>query len=154
MLDKISKDLLDKIAGLHKIPNGAVSIRENGKSKVMESTGTIKIEKKQECEGINVFVSKECQGESCHIPVVVTERDFYDEVYNDFFIEDGAKVVIVAGCGIHSDGDAAHNGIHTFHIGKNATVEYVENHLAVGKGRKKTLNPITKINVENGLKKL
>lgn len=148
MLDKISKDLLEKIAGLHEIPNGAVSIRKNGKSALLNSTNSIKIEKKEDGSGINVFVSKDCQGEACHIPVVVSEKDFSDEVYNDFFIEDGASVLIVAGCGIHSDGDASHNGIHCFYIGKNAKVEYVENHLAVGKGKNKSLNPITKIKID------
>ena len=50
-------------------------------------------------------------------------------VYNDFYIEEGADVEIIAGCGIHNDGcdTSQHDGIHTFHIGKNAKVKYVEN---------------------------
>ena len=97
-----------------------------------------------------MYVSSFCNGEACHIPVVISENGFFDLVYNDFYIEDGADVVIVAGCGVHSDGESGHDGIHQFHIGKNAKVTYVENHLAVGKGMKKTLNPTTKIIMEAG----
>ena len=67
-----------------------------------------------------------------------------------FAAKAGAEVTIVAGCGIHSSGNSGHNGIHSFHIGKNAKVVYVENHLALGKGGNKTLNPITKVMIEQG----
>lgn len=151
-LDKITKNLLAEISGLHDIPNGAVSIRKNGKSEVLKSSANIEIFKKTDCEGINVVVHSSCKGEACHIPVVVSENDFHDLVYNDFYIEDNAEVLIVAGCGLHSNGDASHNGIHSFHIGKNAKVTYVENHLAIGEGKNKVLNPFTKIEIEeNGV---
>ena len=150
MIDKISKQLLKAIAGLHEIPQGAISFRKNGKSEICRSTANIEIEKKLDCDGINVFVHSTCKGEACHIPVVVSENNFSDLVYNDFYIEDGAEVLIVAGCGVHSDGEGGHDGIHSFHIGKNAKVTYVENHLAIGKGKKKTLNPTTKVSVGEG----
>ena len=73
-----------------------------------------------------------------------------DIVYNDFYIEDGADVTIIAGCGIHGEGcsETRHDGIHAFHVGKNANVKYIENHYAQGNGSgKKTLNPVTKIYV-------
>jgi len=147
-MDKITQNLLAEIAGLHEIPSGAVSIRKNGKGEIMRSTANIEIMKKTDCEGIDVVVHSSCKGEACHIPVVVSENNFHDLVYNDFYIEEGADVVIVAGCGVHSNGDASHNGIHTFHVGKNAKVQYVENHLAVGNGKNKILNPVTKIIME------
>ena len=150
MIDKITKNLLKEIAGLHEIPNGAVSIRKNGKGEVIKSTPNIQIKKKENAEGIDVFISSKCQGEACHIPVVVSDAGFFDLTYNDFYVEDGADVVIVAGCGVHSDGESGHDGIHQFHIGKNAKVKYVENHLAVGSGKKKTLNPTTKIVLGSG----
>ena len=150
MMDEITKNLLKEIAGLHEIPNGAVSIRKNGKGEVIKSTSNIQIKKKKDAEGIDVFVSSSCKGESCHIPVVISENGFFDLVYNDFYVEDGAEVVVVAGCGVHSDGESGHDGIHQFHVGKNAKVTYVENHLAVGNGKKKTLNPTTKIVMEAG----
>jgi len=73
-----------------------------------------------------------------------------DIVYNDFYIEDGADVTIIAGCGIHGEGcsETRHDGIHAFHVGKHANVKYIENHYAQGNGSgKKTLNPVTKIYV-------
>ena len=51
-MDKITKNLLNQIANLHEIPNGAVSIRKNGKGEVLKSTLNILINKKEECEGI------------------------------------------------------------------------------------------------------
>ena len=43
---------------------------------------------------------------------------------------DDCDVEIVAGCGIHNTGcdESRHDGIHTFHIGKNAKVRYAEKH--------------------------
>lgn len=151
-LDNISKRLLEQIAGLHNIPDGAVSFRKNGKSEVMRSTKNIEIFKKDNGLGIDIVVHSACKGEACHIPVVVSEAELFDLVYNDFYIEDGAEVTIVAGCGVHSDNGAGHDGIHTFHIGKNVKLTYLENHLALGKGDNKTLNPTTILKIgENSI---
>ena len=149
-LDSISKQILAEVASLHEIPNGAVSIRKNGKSAFVRSTANIEIEKKADLSGINIYIKSSCQGEACHIPVVISENGLFDMVYNDFFIEDNADVVIVAGCGVHSGDEAGHDGIHTFHIGKNAKVKYVENHLGIGKGTNKVMNPTTKIEMNAG----
>jgi len=147
MLDNLSKALLKEVANLHKLPDGAVSLRKNGKGEILKSSAHIKIEKKQDLSGINIYISSKCNNEACHIPVIITESGIDDVVYNDFYIEDNANVTIVAGCGIHSDGESSHNGIHTFHIGKNANVVYVENHIATGKGKKQELSPVTILNV-------
>lgn len=52
--------------------------------------------------------------------MVVSVSGMIDLVYNDFYIEDGANVNIIAGCGIHNSGcnESRHDGIHTFHVGK------------------------------------
>ena len=149
-LDNLTKNLLKQIAGLHKIPDGAVSFRRNGKGEIIRSTPHIEIKKKEDNPGINIFVHSSCQNEACHIPVVVTDDGLFDLVYNDFYIEDGAKVTIVAGCGVHSGSSSGHNGIHTFHIGKNAEVTYIENHVAIGEGSGKILNPTTVVNMQSG----
>ena len=150
-LDKISENLLNQIANLHEIPNGAMSIRKNGKSEI-RSSKNIEILPKKDASGIDVIVHSSCKNESCHIPVIVTENGLFDLTYNDFYIEDGAEVLIVAGCGVHSNDESGHDGIHTFHVGKNAKVKYVENHLATGKGDNKILNPTTVLNIgENSL---
>lgn len=149
-LDNISKNLLEKIASIHEIPQGAVSFRKNGKSQVLKSTENIVIEPKENGAGINIYIRSSCKGEACHIPVVVTDNGLFDLVYNDFYIEDNASVVIVAGCGVHSSGESGHDGIHTFHVGKNANVKYIENHLALGKGKNKILNPTTILKLDEG----
>ena len=150
MLDNISKQILEKVAGLHEIPAGAVSLRVNGKSELLKSSANIEIERKTDKPGINIYIHSSCQGEACHIPVVVDQEDLFDMVYNDFYIEDGAVVTIVAGCGVHSTGNAGHDGIHTFHVGKNANVTYIENHLGLGEGEHKILNPTTILKVGKG----
>lgn len=149
-MDNLTKNLLKQITNLHKIPNGAVSFRKNGKSEIVNSTPNIEIKRKENGMGIDVIVHSSCNGEACHIPVVVSDNNLFDLTYNDFYIEDGADVVIVAGCGIHSNGESGHDGVHSFYIGKNAKVQYVENHLALGDGKNKTLNPTTKINIDCG----
>ncbi|MCD7770433.1 MAG: SufD family Fe-S cluster assembly protein, partial [Oscillospiraceae bacterium] len=90
---------------------------------------------------------------SVHIPVVLTKSGFKDRVYNDFYVGEGAQVEIVAGCGINNCGcdDSQHDGIHTFHIGKNASVIYKEKHYGEGTGTgKRILNPVTEIYLEEG----
>ena len=85
-----------------------------------------------------------------YIPVVVSISGITDLVYNDFYVADGADVNIIAGCGIHNSGcnESRHDGIHTFHVGKNANVRYEEKHYGEGNGTgKKVLNPVTNIYV-------
>ena len=83
-----------------------------------------------------------------YIPVVVSVSGMTDLVYNDFYIEDGAVVCIIAGCGIHNSGcnESRHDGVHTFHVGKNANVRYEEKHYGEGSGSgARVLNPVTNI---------
>ena len=88
-----------------------------------------------------------------HIPVILTESGLNDLVYNDFIIGEGADVTIIAGCGIHNDGHAKseHDGIHSFKIGKNAHIRYVEKHYGEGKGTgERILNPTTLVTMDEG----
>ncbi len=86
-----------------------------------------------------------------YIPACVTKGGVHDLVYNDFFVEDGADVIIVAGCGVHSDDEeeAVHNGIHRFFLGKNSHVLYKEKHIGTGKGSgSKHIDPVTAVFME------
>jgi Fe-S cluster assembly scaffold protein SufB len=151
-LNKIDKELLSQIADLHEIPQGSFNIRKNGKLAGRMSSEDIEIVPKTDKEGIDIIIKGGIKNKSVHIPVIVTEGGFNDLVYNDFYIGDNAEVTIVAGCGIHNNGKTAssHNGIHTFHIGKNARVIYIEKHLGLGKGSGgKVLNPVTNIIMED-----
>ncbi len=154
MLDFIEKNLLNSIADITEMPGaGAFSLRKNGEGVMLNSTEKVKIERKTDKPGINIMVAPETKGEHIHIPVIVTESGVDDVVYNDFYIGEGADVRIVAGCGIHNDGssDSKHNGIHRFHIGKNAKLTYVEKHYGEGEGTgARVLNPVTEVFMDEG----
>lgn len=147
-LDKITKKILEKIDTVGFKQKGAFNLRHNGTALCHGDSDHIKIKRKTDKQGIDVYISKETQGEQVHIPVVVATTGMTDIVYNDFYIEEGADVTIIAGCGIHNSGcnEARHDGIHAFHVGKNANVRYEEKHYGEGEGAgKNILNPVTKI---------
>ncbi|OUP82100.1 ABC transporter permease [Lachnoclostridium sp. An169] len=148
-LDKVTEDVLKVIDSYGFKQEGAYNLRLNGMAVCHGDSRHINIVKKEDKPGIDIHISGEAKNEQVHIPVVMS-KEGVDIVYNDFYIEDGADVTIIAGCGIHGEGcsETRHDGIHTFHVGKNANVKYVENHYAEGNGRgKKVLNPVTKIYV-------
>lgn len=152
-IDKTTGQVLEVISDMKEIPNGAVNIRENGQALYHADSENIKIVKKTDVQGIDIFISSKAQNEFVHIPVVVSKPGMEDKVYNDFYVEEGANVNVIAGCGLHNDSCLVtrHDGIHTFHIGKNATVRYVEKHYGEGTGTgEKILNPVTKIYMEEG----
>jgi len=145
--------LLKTIAGIADTPKGAYNIRVDGQGIDRRSTKNIEIVPKPEGKGIEIYVKPGTKGEFVHIPVVVDESGFQDLVYNDFYIGDDADVDIIAGCGIHNDGEhlSQHDGIHTFHVGKNAKVRYVEKHYGEGNGSgERVLNPVTVVHLEKG----
>ena len=151
MMDAIQKNLLLTVADLHEMPEGAYNIRENGKKLDRKTTANIDIVAKEDKDGIDIIIKPGTKNESVHIPVILSESGLHDMVYNDFFIGDDCDVVIVAGCGIHNcgDQDSSHSGIHTFYVGKNAKVKYVEKHYGEGDGVGGNLmNPETVVHIE------
>ncbi len=149
----IQKNLLAEIADLHDIPAGAYNIRENGKLAGRNTTANIDIISKEDKSGIDIRIKPGTRNESVHIPVIISETGLNDLVYNDFFIGEDSDVTIVAGCGIHNSGDdkAQHDGIHTFYVGKNARIKYVEKHYGEGDGNgENVLNPTTVVVLEEG----
>ena len=152
-MDAIQKSLLEQVADLHEVPEGAYNIRANGQMAGRSTTANIDIISKTEVSGIDIRIQPGTKHESVHIPVVLSQSGMKDLVYNDFYIGEDADVVIIAGCGIHNcgDQDSEHNGIHRFFIGKNAKVKYVEKHYGSGDGRGgRILNPGTEITMEEG----
>ena len=147
-----NQELLKLVSDLHTIPEGAHNIRQNGKLVSRVNDIDITITPKDDKDGIDIYVKDNTQNKSLHIPVLITESGLKDLVYNDFHIGENCEVTIVAGCGIHNDGnqDSEHNGIHTFYVGKNSTVKYIERHVGVGGNAKKILNPVTKIFIDEG----
>ena len=150
-IDQVTQSVLTQIDSEGFKQEGAYNLRYNGYSLCHGNTEHIKIEKKNDKQGIDVYISGDTKGEQVHIPVVVAVSGMTDEVYNDFYIEEGAEVTIIAGCGIHNSGcnDSRHDGIHTFHVGRNANVRYEEKHYGEGEGTgARILNPVTKIIME------
>lgn len=148
-LNKVTEDVLKVIDSYGFKQEGAYNLRLNGMAVCHGDSRHIKIVKKEDKPGIDIHISGETKDEQVHIPVVMSQEGV-DIVYNDFYIEDGADVTIIAGCGIHGEGcsETRHDGIHTFHVGKDANVKYIENHYAQGSGTgSKVLNPVTKIYV-------
>lgn len=154
MLNGTVRDVLDHIADAHEFPaDAAVNIRVDGQKEVRRNTKDIEIITKTDKDGIDVHIAPGTKHGSVHIPVVLTKSGFQDKVYNDFYVGEGAEAEIIAGCGINNCGcdDSQHDGIHTFHLGKNATVVYKEKHYGDGTGTgKRILNPVTEIYLEEG----
>ena len=153
-MEQMEKNLLKTVADISGfMPGSAFSLRKNGAGVERHSTEHVKILAKTDKPGIDIIVDDNTVGESIHIPVILTDSGIQDMVYNDFYIGEGADVEIVAGCGIHNDGcdTSQHDGIHTFHIGRNASMTYTEKHYGEGSGSGgRILNPTTVIHMEEG----
>ena len=152
-MDEIQRRLLLEVADLHDVPQGAYNLRDNGKSVGRSSSANIEITSKEDGSGIDIRIKPGTKNESVHIPVVMSESGLKETVYNDFYIGEGADVVIVAGCGIDNCGkqDSEHDGVHRFFVGENAKVKYVEKHYGAGDGTgQRILNPVTEVTMEKG----
>lgn len=151
-IDQVTQGVLKQIDDSGFKQEGAYNLRYNGYALCHGDSEHIKIKKREDGNsGINVYISGQTQGEEVHIPVVISSSGMKDVVYNDFYVEEGARVTIVAGCGIHNAGcnESRHDGIHTFHVGRGAEVTYTEKHYGEGEGTgARVLNPVTKVILE------
>ena len=149
----IDRELLEKIADLTGKPVGAFNIRKDSGCDGRQSTEHIKITSKEDKPGIDIRVLDGTKGETCHIPVIITQTGLSELVYNDFYIGEDCDVDIVAGCGIHNCGEqeSRHDGVHTFYVGKNSKVRYTEKHYGEGTGTgSRVMNPQTVVYLEEG----
>ncbi len=147
-MNEIEKNLLHEVAELDALPVGAYNIRSDGKSVARNTSANIDIVTKQDKPGIDIIIKPGTKKESVHIPVIISQTGLTECVYNDFFVGDDSDVTIIAGCGIHNCGDqtSRHDGVHTFYVGKNCKVRYVEKHYGEGNGiGKRIMNPETRI---------
>lgn len=152
-MNAITKDLLEIVSDVFGEIDGAYNIRENGQCAGRNSTENIQIVSKTEQPGIDIIVRAGTKKEKVWIPACVTHSNVDDLVYNDFYIGEGADVTIVAGCGVHTEGEeeSQHNGIHRFFIGKNAKVLYLEKHVGIGPGTgARVINPQTYMEIQEG----
>lgn len=152
-MNEIEKNLLREVAELDALPVGAYNIRSDGKSVARNTSANIDIVTKQDKSGIDIIIKSGTKKESVHIPVIISQTGLKESVYNDFFIGDDCDVTIIAGCGIHNCGGetSQHDGVHSFYVGKNSRVRYVEKHYGEGEGTgKRVMNPETNIELGEG----
>ena len=152
-MNGIEKDLLKIIADMDGATGGAFNIRANGSLAERHVTENVDIRNKTDKDGIDIVIRPGTKGETIDIPVINSESGVNDLVYNDFIIGDDCDVTIMAGCGIHNCGseESRHDGIHSFFVGKNAKVKYIERHYGEGDGTGgKNMNPTTVVNIAEG----
>lgn len=153
MMDEIQKGLIAAVADLHEVPQGAYNFRVNGELGGRNTTENIDIVTKTDKPGIDIIIKAGTKNESVHIPVVLSQTGLKESVYNDFIIGEDCDITIVAGCGIHNSGDQAseHSGIHSFYVGKNSRVKYIEKHYGEGDGNgERIMNPTTHVELAEG----
>ena len=72
-IDEIQRRLLEEVADLHSVPEGAYNIRVNGKSAGRSSSANIEITPKDNGSGLDIRIKPNTKNESVHIPVVMTQ---------------------------------------------------------------------------------
>lgn len=152
-LNNITESILKEITDWDGIFKGAYSLREDGECISFQNSDHIRIVKKTDKPGIDIYISNEAKGETVFIPACVTKSSINDLVYNDFHLQEGADVTVVAGCGVHTDSEegAGHNGIHRFFLEKNSHCVYKEKHIGIGQGGgTRTIDPVTEITLSEG----
>jgi len=152
-MDSIQKSLLEQVADIHDVPQGAYSLRINGSLYGKNSSANIDIVRKEDKPGIDIYIKDGTKNESVHIPVLLSQTGIKELVYNDFHIGADCDVTIVAGCGIHNGGSetSEHSGIHAFYLAKGAKVKYIEKHYGEGDGNgKNVMNPTTYAELDDG----
>lgn len=152
-MNTITKELLGLVSDLFDKPNGAYNIREDSGCAGRQSTENIEIKSKLGKPGIDILIKPGTHDENVYIPACITHSNVDDLVYNDFYVGENADVTIVAGCGVHTEGEEAsqHNGIHRFFLQKGAHVRYLEKHIGIGEGTgKRIINPQTYAELAEG----
>ncbi len=152
-MKSITQTLLELVSDWKDGFSGAYNIREDGDCAGRQSTKNIEITSKEDLPGLNIRIRPDTKGETVYIPACVTHGDVDDLVYNDFYVGRDADVIIVAGCGVHTDDEesARHNGIHRFFLEENAHVVYQEKHVGTGKGKGlRSIDPVTEATLAEG----
>lgn len=150
-MNDITKDLLKQISDWNGSFEGAYNLRVDGTCAGRQSSRNIQIKSKTDKPGLDIIIAPNTNGETVSIPACVTHGNENDLVYNDFYVGENADVVIVAGCGVHTENGepARHNGIHRFFLQKGSKVKYIEKHIGTGHGTGiRSIDPVTEAELE------
>ena len=79
-MDRITEKILRQIDGAGFEQKGAFNLRHNGIALCHGDSEHVKIKKKEEKQGIDIFIDGETKGEQVHIPVVVDASGMMDEI--------------------------------------------------------------------------
>ena len=91
MITEIDAKLLEKIADLTGRPAGAFNIRKDMGCEARQSTEHIAIDPRADGKpGIDIRFQAGTKGETCHIPVIISQTGMSDMVYNDFYVAPAA----------------------------------------------------------------
>ena len=72
-MDEIQRTLLEQVAELHEVPQGAYNLRINGQGAGRNTTEHINIVTKEDKQGIDIYVEPGTRNESMHIPVLLSQ---------------------------------------------------------------------------------
>ncbi len=73
MTDQVQERILEEVADLHGVPEGAYNIRANGQMAGRNTTANIDIISKTDVSGIDIRIRPGTKHESVHIPVVLSQ---------------------------------------------------------------------------------
>ena len=90
-LDKNLANLLQQVADIHDVPQGAYNLRVNSRLYGKRSSENIEIVTKTDKPGIDIYIKPGTKKESVHIPVLIAETGIKELVYNDFHVGEGAS---------------------------------------------------------------
>ena len=77
-MDQLQMHMLEKVADLHAVPEGAYNVRDNGQLVGRNTTANIDIVTKKDKPGIDIIVKSGTKNESVHIPVIVSQSGLKD----------------------------------------------------------------------------
>lgn len=135
--------------------DGAYNIRINGKLFDRKVNDNVNIVSKPNNSGIDIYIKDNTTSQTIGIPVILTSGDITEKVLNDFHIGKDCDITIIAGCGIEncSSCTSQHDGIHTFYVGENSKVKYIERHYGHGEGSgQRVMNPETVLHLQKNSK--
>lgn len=152
-LSNLDMTLLNEIADIKEVPQGALNIRLNGSAVMRRSSPGVSVGPNQDGTGLMVQFDPGVKNGQVHVPVVLTQPGLKDKVYNTFIVGENAEATIIAGCGIHNESHAVsqHDGIHEIIVKSGGKLKYLEKHYGEGSEQgKRVLNPTTIITIEAG----